>query len=317
MSRGPSDSSSPRPPAADPASAGESALAWAVDAGRGDAVMREVAAQVRRRQRNRLRLATASATAVAAIALSFFFSAPSPLETTRPATSASAVVTQPETQILPDGSVVELNRGAHVTAAFTADGDGVRRVVLERGEAHFQVKKNPLRPFIVVAGGVEVRAVGTAFSVQLGEQRVDVLVTEGRVAVDQPVPAAAAAPEPLAFVNAGHRVEVERAAPLVASASPITPPVLAVSESELRDRLAWRVPLLEFSGTPLAEVIAMFNRHNAGRAPSLALADRALGDLQLSGVLRADNLPSLLRLLQTEFGLVAETRSGTTVLRRP
>jgi transmembrane sensor len=57
-------------------------------------------------------------------------------------------------------------------------------VVLERGEAHFQVAKNPARPFVVVARGVEIRAVGTAFSVGLESTRVEVLVTEGQVAVE-------------------------------------------------------------------------------------------------------------------------------------
>jgi transmembrane sensor len=316
-----------RPAGADPSVAkGETALAWAVGTGRSNDVMREVSAQIRRTQRTRLRLAAAGVTAAALVAVSIFWPPRPQAGTGLPLRTASAVVSQPETQLLPDGSIVELNRGAHVTATFTADGDGVRRVVLDRGEAHFQVRKNPLRPFIVVAAGVEVRAVGTAFAVQLGAQSVEVLVTEGRVAVDQPpanpppstgAPATPATPEPLAFVNAGHRVQVELAAVPAASLAP-PPPVLAVTETELRDRLAWRVPLLEFSGTPLAEVIPMFNRHNAGHVQTpLVLADPALGEFQVSGVLRADNIASLLRLLQTEFGIVAESRDGSTFLRRP
>lgn len=330
MSHGPA-SPEHRPAGADPSAAkGENALAWAVGAGRSSDVMREVSAQVRRTRRTRLRLAASGVTAAVLVAVGVFWQQRPGAGTGLPTHPASTVVSQPETQVLPDGSIVELNRGAHVTAAFTAAGDGVRRVVLERGEAHFQVKKNPLRPFIVVAAGVEVRAVGTAFAVQLGAQSVEVLVTEGRVAVDQPTanplptsspatgaPAAPVTPEPLAFVTAGHRVQVEFAAVPAAALVP-PPPVLAVTETELRDRLAWRVPLLEFSGTPLAEVIPMFNRHNAGSAqPPLVLADPALGELQVSGVLRADNIASLLRLLQTEFGIVAESRDGSTFLRRP
>ena len=40
-------------------------------------------------------------------------------------------------------------------------------------------------PFIVNAGGVEVRAVGTAFNVNLQSKSVAVLVTEGKVAVER------------------------------------------------------------------------------------------------------------------------------------
>jgi transmembrane sensor len=45
------------------------------------------------------------------------------------------------------------------------------------------VTKDPVRPFIVMAAGVAVRAVGTAFNVKLDSTAVEVLVTEGMVAV--------------------------------------------------------------------------------------------------------------------------------------
>ena len=302
--------------------AGRAALAWAVGQGKGDDVMRQVAAQVRRNQRRRMRVAAAGIAVLLVIGI--FWQTQQADDMRVPAVPASAVVTKPETQVLPDGSVVELNHGARIAVNFGPGSTGMRRVVLKRGEAHFQVTKNPLRPFVVVAGGVEVRAVGTAFSVQLGAQAVEVLVTEGRVAVDQPASAppssavpsgAAPAPEPLAFINAGHRVMVELT-PLSATTTP--PPVVTVSETELRERLAWRVPLLELSGTPLAEVIPMFNRYSAdGRNMRLVLAEHALGELQVSGVLRADNTAALLRLLRNEFDIVAEPRGDTLVLRRP
>ena len=53
------------------------------------------------------------------------------------------------------------------------------------GEAYFTVAKNPGRPFVVAAGGVGVRAVGTAFNVRLDSDAVEVLVTEGRVQVSR------------------------------------------------------------------------------------------------------------------------------------
>jgi transmembrane sensor len=78
------------------------------------------------------------------------------------------------------------------------------------------------------------------------------------------------------------------------------------------EHLAWRVPRLELSGTPLSKALPMFNEH--GRV-HLRLADPALGRLQLSGVLRADDTESLLRLLEGEFALTAERRGDELVLR--
>ena len=86
---------------------------------------------------------------------------------------------------------------------------------------------------------------------------------------------------------------------------------------ELQARLAWRVPRLKFAATPLAEVVAMFNEHAvAGRDPRLVLGPGTPEDLRVSGTLRADDVESLLRLLEGEFGVSAETRSAEIVLRR-
>ncbi len=82
---------------------------------------------------------------------------------------------------LKDGSHIELNRGAAVTVRYTA---GERQVRLDRGEAQFVVAKNPAWPFVVDAGGVRVRAVGTAFDVSLAAGNVAVIVTEGRVRLE-------------------------------------------------------------------------------------------------------------------------------------
>ena len=54
---------------------------------------------------------------------------------------------------------------------------------LVRGEAHFVVAADASRPFVVSAGAVSVRAVGTEFVVRYSAREIGVLVTEGRVAV--------------------------------------------------------------------------------------------------------------------------------------
>jgi transmembrane sensor len=229
---------------------------------------------------------------------------------------AATVVVQPESRVLPDGTVVELNRGTDLAVEFAAGDVGSRRVVLVRGEAHFQVAKDPARPFVVVAGGVAVRAVGTAFSVQLGSEAVAVLVTEGRVAVavvpapDAPgEPPASSLPAPLAMVDAGQQVSVE----LTPNPATIAPSVRPVSDTERDVRLAWRAPRVEFTGARLDDVIPIFNRFGSTR---LELADPKLGDLLVSGLLRADNNASLVRLLENEFGLATERRGEVIVVRR-
>ncbi|HLB30026.1 MAG TPA: FecR domain-containing protein, partial [Gammaproteobacteria bacterium] len=81
---------------------------------------------------------------------------------------------------LADGSHVILNTDSLLETEFTADRRDLRLV---KGEAHFQVAHDPQRPFLVHAGAGVVRAVGTAFSVHLEGDEVEVSVTEGRVLV--------------------------------------------------------------------------------------------------------------------------------------
>ncbi|OQP50295.1 hypothetical protein A4H97_00150 [Niastella yeongjuensis] len=85
---------------------------------------------------------------------------------------------------LPDSSVIVLNGGsvASVPDRFTGSS---REIYLREGEAWFEVTKNPLRPFIIHSSSLNVRVLGTSFSVRdyPDEQHASVAVRTGRVAV--------------------------------------------------------------------------------------------------------------------------------------
>lgn len=284
-----------------PVATGLEALSWAVSSGAAGEVVRHV--EARRRRRVRRRIAGVAGIACLGLVGAWLFPQAAATSAVPPIAAVSTVVVAPETRTLADGSIVELRPGAAIRVEY---GPSSRRVVLLAGEVHFQVTKDAARPFVVVASGVEVRAVGTAFSVDLGKRAVDVLVTEGRVAVTSPPAAEEAAPA-VAMVDAGQGTTVSIE---VAGAAAVR----SVPSGERRERLNWRIPLLEFSGTPLAEAIPMFNRHGRRHL----VLDPTLGRLQLSGTLRADDTDSLFILLRNEFGIIAAPGSaGHTELRRP
>jgi transmembrane sensor len=68
------------------------------------------------------------------------------------------------TMSLPDGSKVMLNSGSSIRYEKFFSGD-LRSVFLQ-GEAYFEVKKDPMRAFIVVANGVKTYAIGTSFNIR-------------------------------------------------------------------------------------------------------------------------------------------------------
>jgi len=210
---------------------------------------------------------------------------------------------------LPDGSVLELNGGSEARVHYTAEE---RRVKLVRGEGFFTVAKNKARPFWVEAGPVSVRAVGTAFSVSLRPSGVEVLVSEGRVQVDRARPQTAAAtlalPESVADVSASQRALI----PLGSAA--VGPVVERVSVSLMKEELAWKGLRLKFENTPLADVVAQFNRCNQVQ---LELGDPDLGSRLVGGSFGADNVEAFVRLLGDGNGIVADRRdAGHIVLRR-
>jgi len=226
-----------------------------------------------------------------------------------PVPAAIAAITQ---RTLEDGSVVELNRGAEISVLYTP---GERLVRLEHGEAHFTVAKNKARPFVVSAGGIAVRAVGTAFNVRLAATTVDVLVTEGVVGVTKPVgPPLAGAPSGLStsdsptMLSVGERTSIRLDDPAHA------PRVMAVTPAQADDILAWQPRMLDFTATPLLGIVNEFNRHNAPLR--LVVADPALAGVEMSASLRSDNVEGFIRLLEGGFGVEADRAGDTITLRK-
>ena len=80
---------------------------------------------------------------------------------------------------LPDGTVVTLGAKSRIDYKFE---DGLRTVVLEEGEAYFDVAPDKAHPFYVQAGDRLIRVVGTQFDVRQSSASVMVAVVEGVVA---------------------------------------------------------------------------------------------------------------------------------------
>jgi transmembrane sensor len=81
---------------------------------------------------------------------------------------------------LPDGSRIDLNTQSTLRVRYYAQR---REVVLDRGEAFFQVARDAGKPFTVDSGASRVRVLGTAFNVHAAPSELLVQVQEGRVEV--------------------------------------------------------------------------------------------------------------------------------------
>lgn len=222
------------------------------------------------------------------------------LHVSSPSITAETAVGGYQRLVFPDGSIAQLNTDSAIGSTFTATE---RRVQIVRGEVHFTVNKDPSRPFIVEVGPIAVRAVGTAFNVRRSDRAVEVLVTEGRVTVDEAksgrslLESKGPILEPL--LEAG-----ERAVITVRPAESKPPPATIgkVTVSDVQRALAWQERRLEFGSSPLEEVVREFNRYNQQQ---LRIANPRLAKKEFSGSFRADGYEALVRLLEADFGVTA------------
>jgi transmembrane sensor len=231
--------------------------------------------------RRRRVLAVALAASVAALALAIGWRAATP--------DADAVLAlgtahgEQGSWPLADGSVLHLNSDSAAVVRYDA---ATRRVELQRGQAMFQVARDPARPFRVAVGTSEVVAVGTAFDIHRRGDGATLVVLEGRVAVRR-------AGEPDVPVSAGHGLDLA-----VRGARP--------APADVRRASAWLQRELVFEATPLAEVAGEFNRYTT---VPIEVEGAALRRLPISGVFGAYDVESFLAF--------ADRLDGVAIDRRP
>lgn len=197
---------------------------------------------------------------------------------------------------LPDGSVVEMNTGTSIEIEFTASARDIR---LLGGEAYFSVASNRQRPFSVYANQGIVTAVGTEFTVRLRDRFVDVLVTEGRVALTPAQELARslnerpgnAAPELGALElspgqNAIFDEDIEH--------------IGAIDRAAQRRKLSWREGRLAFAAEPLVNVVQDVGRYTE---ISIEFDDEDLRSLPVTGRFNIGDIDAMFEALEIMAGV--------------
>lgn len=210
-----------------------------------------------------------------------------------------------ETIELPDGSRLTLNTDSLIETDFT---ETERRIMLLRGEAFFEVASDKSRPFSVYAGDGVVRAVGTAFSVRLKDDKLDVMVSEGRVALS-----AAALAASVQTDDAGESAVMELTAGQNAVfAAEKVEELEHVTQAEIDRKLSWRRGMLAFAGEPLSEVVVEIGRYSG---VVIDISSDELLDMPIAGYFKAGEVDAFVEALQIMTGVeVTEIAPGHLAL---
>lgn len=183
---------------------------------------------------------------------------------------------------LTDGSTLRLNTASRAEIHFSRNE---RRIVLQRGEGFFEVAHDATRPFIVVAGDTQVRAIGTKFDVRRTNGATQVILAEGRVQVIRP-----------------DRKEQWTLTPNQKLTLNGAPPVPQVADAAMTT--SWTTGRLRFRATPLAEAVAEVNRYSHTK---IVLEARRVEGERVSGVFDTGDTKAFVSAVTEIFDLTATT----------
>lgn len=190
--------------------------------------------------------------------------------------------------VLPDGSVVALNSNSKLEfpKQFASD---IREVTII-GEAFFDVKPNPEKPFVINAGNTQVKVLGTSFNVRAypESETVEVVVKTGKVQVIRKTDDLLAESQEV-FLTPGEKVILFNERNL-----------LEKSVNANLNFLAWKTNDLIFNETPLSEVIQCLEKvyHI-----EIQLNEKELNDLLLTAHFDKKPIDFVLNVVRLTFDL--------------
>ncbi len=188
---------------------------------------------------------------------------------------------------MPDGSNITLKEKSSI--AYDEEyNQQIRKVVL-KGEAFFEVEPNKEKPFIVEAGKIIVKVLGTSFIVKNSEQNElsEVIVSEGTVLVYN-----AKNKQDSVIITAGEKVSFREKST-----------TLKIDKNQDKNFMAWKTKNFTFDNTSLSEVVKTINHaFNA----NIILRNKNLSNCTWTVSLQNQSLESVLKVLEVTLNIKAK-----------
>jgi transmembrane sensor len=203
---------------------------------------------------------------------------------------------------LADGSLAVLNTRSTLEVQLSA---GERRVNLLDGEAYFDVRHDPARPFVVHVGPTQVRVTGTRFDVYCRRNALhhDVVLTvlSGTVEVAGPGPTDG---------SPWHR-QLHANQAMTYDPTGVT---TEVHDTAADRNVQWRVHLLDITDLPLREVVAEISRYTD---TPIHIRDSRIDDFRFATSLDLRDIRAALGKLQENGPVRVEPSDNGFILRYP
>ena len=215
--------------------------------------------------------------------------------------------------MLPDGSSVWLNAGSMLE--YSADFNLDQRELKLSGEAFFEVTTNPEKPFIVYAGNIAIKALGTSFNVKAypEEKKVVTTLVKGEVmieGVDEQMKPFAIALQPKQNVTyyedskiiTNHRIDIaEESSEGIKARIPSVPQILssvpAVKDQNVKTELftSWKDKRWIIEGEIMSNLFVMLERRfNV----TISIRSEELKSYRFSGTIENETLEQVFQILR-------------------
>ena len=197
----------------------------------------------------------------------------------------------PLNDILPDGSVVTVNKGSSIS--YPSKFKGKTRQVALKGEAFFNVTPNKQKPFIISINDVQITVVGTSFNVKNINGNTEVVVETGIVRV----------------TKAGKTVELKAHEKLLAEEKDS---VMVKEESKDQLYKYYRTKEFVCDDTPLWKLVQVINEAYDSH---VVIGNPALRDMTITTTFYNESLDQVLNVIRITFNIKAEKQGDTIILQ--
>jgi transmembrane sensor len=207
---------------------------------------------------------------------------------------------------LPDRSTVKLNTNSALQVTYTADN---RLLELQAGEIHVEVAHDTSRPLSVLAHDQIIQAVGTAFNVQMKQQEVELIVTDGKVIIAKLANKSPVLAKSLIMPRDSMTVSKGQ----IASLSSLRTTLDNIESSDIKANLSWQQGNLVFKGESLEEAMAEVSRYTA---IEFQFSDDAIKNIKIAGRFKTGDINGLIGALNQNFKIKTDRLPNNVILLR-
>ncbi len=214
---------------------------------------------------------------------------------------------------LSDGSVITLNTDSHLVADFNAER---RRVVLDRGEAYFDIAKESNRPFTIDLGSRAITVLGTEFNVRKVRSQLSIAVVEGMVVVHRKEKLPSTIFSSTRGPNSEHASQSPdqyqlKSGDVITVDNDSWQTAKLETDSESSRRASWRSGKVWFYEQPLYKVVQEMNRYTKRK---VLIEDADIMNLKVTAVLHLDELDAILVGLEASLPININSYPGSIVI---